>query len=87
MRRLMLAACALVALAAASHAAPQDAVIAALEAQAKSADAGFKGFTAENGKALFMATHQGGKPDKTLSLRHVLVERMDESDREIRTAK
>lgn len=63
MRRLMLAACALVALAAASHAAPHDAVIAALEAQAKSADAGFKGFTAENGKALFMATHQGGKPD------------------------
>lgn len=53
----------LLALPAAAEAAPQDAVMAALTAQAKSADAGFAGFSAENGKALFMATHQGGKPD------------------------
>lgn len=63
MRRTLLAVCALAALATASHAAPQDAVIAALEAQAKASDSAFAGFSADSGKALFMATHQGGKPD------------------------
>jgi hypothetical protein len=45
------------------QAAPQDAVMAALTAEAKAADPGFKGFSADSGKALFLATHQGGKPD------------------------
>ena len=44
-------------------AGPQDAVLAALEAQAKVADPGFAGFSAESGKALFATTHSGGKPD------------------------
>ncbi len=64
MRRYLLAAACLMALSPAAHAAgAQDQVLAALEAQAKSADPGFTGFSAENGKALFMATHAGGKPD------------------------
>jgi cytochrome c peroxidase len=62
-RRMILAAGALLALTAAGHAGPQDAVLAALEADARAADANFKGFSADSGKALFMATHQGGKPD------------------------
>jgi len=44
-------------------AGPQDAVLAALDAQAKAADAGFAGFSADRGKALFMNPHSGGKPD------------------------
>lgn len=53
----------LLALPAAAEAAPQDAVMAALTQQAKAADPAFAGFSAANGKALFIATHQGGKPD------------------------
>jgi mono/diheme cytochrome c family protein len=44
-------------------ASPQDAVLDALKAQAVTADSGFSGFSAANGKALFLATHSGGKPD------------------------
>lgn len=63
LRRLMLAAVLAGSGATAAVAGAQDAVIAALTAQAKQENAGFTGFSAENGKALFMATHQGGKPD------------------------
>lgn len=63
MRRSILAAGLLLMTAGTALAGPQDAVLAALQAQAKAADAGFAGFSAENGKALFMATHSGGKPD------------------------
>jgi hypothetical protein len=63
LKRLMLAAVLAGSGAAAAMAGAQDAVIAALTAQAKQENAGFTGFSAENGKALFMATHQGGKPD------------------------
>jgi len=62
-RRSILAAGLLLMTAGTALAGPQDAVLAALQAQAKAADAGFAGFSAENGKALFMATHSGGKPD------------------------
>ena len=64
MKRLVIATVALLAVLPAARAAgPQDAVMAALEAAAKSADAGLKGFSADAGKALFMASHAGGKPD------------------------
>jgi hypothetical protein len=41
----------------------RDAILAALTAEAKKADAGFAGFSAERGKAFWSATHTGGKPD------------------------
>ncbi len=62
-RRLMLAALLSGLGSTAVLAAGQDAVLAALTEQAKQADQGFKGFSAESGKALFLGTHQGGKPD------------------------
>ena len=43
--------------------AGQDAVQAEYLKQAKAADAGFAGFSADRGKAFFAATHTGGKPD------------------------
>lgn len=63
MKRAAIALCLLLAGAAQAVAGPQDAVMAALTEAAKSADPGFKGFSADAGKALFMATHTGGKPD------------------------
>lgn len=41
----------------------QKAIYNQYEAEAKSADAAFAGFSAERGKTLFQATHTGGKPD------------------------
>ncbi|MFQ5468155.1 MAG: DUF1924 domain-containing protein [Kiloniellaceae bacterium] len=41
----------------------RDAILADLAAQAKAADAGFAGFSAERGKALFSTRHAGGKPE------------------------
>lgn len=43
--------------------AGQNAVLAEYLKQAKAADAGFAGFDAARGKALFSADHMGGKPD------------------------
>ena len=43
--------------------AAQDAQIAGYLAAAKAADPAFAGFSADRGKAFFMADHQGGKPD------------------------
>ena len=64
MKRLLIAAAALVAASATGMAAGgHDAVLAALTEAAKSADAGFQGFSADAGQALFMGTHSGGKPD------------------------
>ena len=40
----------------------RDAILADLAAQAKAADAGFAGFSAERGRALFATRHAGGKP-------------------------
>ena len=63
MNRCLFIAIAMVVLPAAAVAGPQDAVMAALTAAATSADPAFKGFSADSGKALFMATRGGGKPD------------------------
>jgi hypothetical protein len=41
----------------------QDAVLAEYQKQATAADPAFKGFSADAGKAFFMADHTGGKPD------------------------
>lgn len=41
----------------------QDAVLATYAAAAKAADPAFTGFSADAGKAFFMADHTGGKPD------------------------
>lgn len=41
----------------------QDAVIKHFEDLAKKADPGFSGFSAERGKALFIAKHANGKPE------------------------
>lgn len=41
----------------------QAAVLAEYQALAAASDAGFGGFSAERGQALFEATHTGGKPD------------------------
>lgn len=60
---ILVAAAVLVLPAAALAASPQDAVLASLEAQAKSADPGFGGFSAEAGKIFFSAKHSGGNPD------------------------
>jgi hypothetical protein len=43
--------------------AKRDAIVADLLTQAKTADAAFAGFSAERGKAFFLATQTGGKPD------------------------
>ncbi len=63
MKQILIAAALAMAAAGAAEAGPHDEVMAALTAGAKAADAGFKGFSAENGKALYTAAHQGGKPD------------------------
>lgn len=64
MKRAAIALCLLAAGAIGARAAgPQDAVMAALTEAAKAADPGFRGFSTAAGKALFMATHSGGKPD------------------------
>ena len=39
----------------------RDAILAALLAQARQAEPGFAGFSAERGAALYQATHTGGK--------------------------
>jgi mono/diheme cytochrome c family protein len=41
----------------------RDAILADLLTQAKTADAAFAGFSADRGKAFFLATQVGGKPD------------------------
>lgn len=41
----------------------RDAILATFLQQAKAADASFAGFSADAGKAFFMDTHTGGKPD------------------------
>jgi hypothetical protein len=41
----------------------QDSVLAEYQKQAAAADAAFAGFSAEKGKAFFLADHTGGKPD------------------------
>jgi Domain of unknown function (DUF1924) len=43
--------------------ARRDAILADLMAQAQSEDAAFKSFSADRGKAFFLATVTGGKPD------------------------
>jgi Domain of unknown function (DUF1924) len=43
--------------------AARDAIIADLLSQAKSLDATFAAFSAEDGKAFWQGTHAGGKPD------------------------
>jgi len=60
----VLAACFILAAAAPGRAEPaRDAILADLATQAKAADAGFSGFSAERGKALFSTRHAGGKPE------------------------
>jgi mono/diheme cytochrome c family protein len=59
MTAAVLAALSLPALAGAG----QEAVLAEYLKQAKAADAGFAGFSAERGKAFFLAQQTGGKPD------------------------
>jgi hypothetical protein len=41
----------------------RDAILAALADQAKQADPGFGGFSADRGQAFWTAAHTGGKPD------------------------
>jgi len=41
----------------------RDAIMAAITAQAQAENPGFAGFSAERGKAFFLATHTGGKPE------------------------
>lgn len=48
---------------AALAASPRDGIVADLAVQAKKANPGFSGFSAERGKAFFMAKQAGGKPD------------------------
>lgn len=43
--------------------ANRDAILANLKAQAQAADAAFSAFSADRGKAFFLATQTGGKPD------------------------
>ena len=64
MKKILLLAISLAAIASASYAAgTHDAVMAALTDAAKVADSGFAGFSADAGQALFLGTHTGGKPD------------------------
>ena len=44
-------------------ASPRDGMLSALALQAKQANPGFSGFSAERGKAFFLAKQTGGKPD------------------------
>jgi mono/diheme cytochrome c family protein len=49
-----------------AHADPgRDAILADLMTQAKTTDAAFAAFAPERGKAFFLATQSGGKPDTT----------------------
>ena len=43
--------------------AAQDGLLAAWEAEARAADPAFAGFSADRGKAFFLARHAGGKPE------------------------
>ncbi len=65
MKKKYLAAClafaSLVPLAA--IAGPREDILAEYAKQAKAADANFTAFSADAGKAFFLADHQGGKPD------------------------
>jgi hypothetical protein len=55
---------ALAGIAAAAAANPaRDAILTAFAAEAKQADPGFTGFSAERGHAFWTAAHTGGKPD------------------------
>ena len=65
MKRLFCVSVLLVAATAATaHADPnRDAIVAALAAAAKQSNSGFTAFSAEAGKAFWMATQTGGKPD------------------------
>jgi cytochrome c peroxidase len=60
---MMATAAPAVAATAAEGAAVRQALLTALVAQAKAADAGFTGFSAERGAALFGAQRATGKPD------------------------
>ncbi len=63
---IFLAAASLALSASFAHADPRrDAILADLLNQAKTADSAFAGFAAERGKAFFLATQTGGKPDTT----------------------
>lgn len=59
---LALSACILAAAPAAAQPA-RDAIIAGLSAEAKAAQPAFAGFSAQRGRALYLAKHTGGKPD------------------------
>jgi hypothetical protein len=56
---LILVATGMIAVAALANPA-RDAIVAKFAAEAKAADPNFKGFSAERGKALFLAKHTGG---------------------------
>ena len=61
---LSLALVAIAGVAAAGTVDPaRDAILAAFAVEAKQADAGFTGFSAERGHAFWTAAHTGGKPD------------------------
>lgn len=62
-RLAALAVCVLLAGGQAAADTPRDSILAEFQIQAKSADPGFTGFSAERGEALFRGTHAGGKPD------------------------
>lgn len=50
-------------LASPASAGPRDSIMAGLTAEAKAADPGFAGFSAERGKAIFFNNYGTGKPD------------------------
>lgn len=61
---ILFAAFALVAtLASPASAGPRDGIVAGFAAEAKAADPGFAGFSAERGKTLFATTYATGKPE------------------------
>ena len=63
---VLLAATGLSLCASVAHAdANRDAILADLMAQAQTADAAFTAFSADRGKAFFLATQTGGKPETT----------------------
>lgn len=58
-----LAVCVLLPAGQATADTPRDSILAEFQVQAKIADPGFTGFSAERGESLFRGTHAGGKPD------------------------
>jgi len=60
---LCIAALAGVAAAAATPSPARDAILAAFVAEAKQVDPAFVSFSAERGRAFWMANHSGGKPE------------------------